>query len=597
MSATEQSGEGQLPLEQVSVPTVPTASPPREAPGPVSQGAVAEAAPDVTTGAERPARRRLLYVTLPGCWGGLIFGCLSFTPSLLPRGGLIQGIVFGITAAIGYGFGVIAAWIWRAFADRDPRRPRRRSWLAFFIAGGVIYAVSFGLGQYWQYEIRKLMGVTDYSIPLVVASPFVAALVFALLVAIGRGIRGAYRWLARLLNRWIGRRAANAVGWIAVAGLVYVVITGLLLQGLVNVMNSAFSLRDTTTAEGVHQPTTSLRSGGSGSLIPWDTLGYQGRNFTGKGPTVSELDSFTHHQAMEPIRIYSGLASAADAQARADLAVKDLERAGGFQRKDLLVVTTTGSGWVDPALVDSFEYLTGGDSATVAMQYSYLPSWLSYLVDQSKAQEAGRDLFDAVYGAWSQLPQGQRPKLFVAGESLGSFGAEAAFSGENDLHNRTAGALFAGPPNFNTLFREYLDYRDPGSPEVQPVYKDGQIVRFSNDPGTAIPPSGQPWDGSRVLYMMHPSDPIVWWSPHLIFSPPDWISETAGKDVLNAMVWIPFVTFWQVTADLPFSTGVPPGHGHTYTAEYVDGWNTVLPPAGFTSEDLASLKKIITRDG
>ena len=129
-------------------------------------------------------------------------------------------------------------------------------------------------------------------------------------MAIGRGIRGVYRWLARLLNRWIGRRAANAVGWIAVAGLVYLVITGLLLQGLVDVINSAFSLRERTTAEGVHQPTTSLRSGGPGSLIPWDTLGFQGRNFTGKGPTVSELDSFTHQPAMEPIRIYSGLASA-----------------------------------------------------------------------------------------------------------------------------------------------------------------------------------------------------------------------------------------------------------------------------------------------
>jgi uncharacterized membrane protein len=593
----EQGAEGTHPLEQASVPTAPTAPPPREPAAPVSQQAVAETAPVAAAEGERPARRRLLYVTLPGCWGGLIFGCLSFTPSLLPRGGLTQGIVFGITAAIGYGLGVLAAWIWRAFADRDPRRPRRRSWLVFFIAGGVLYAVSFGLGQYWQYEIRKLMGVTDYNIALVVASPFVAALVFALLVVIGRGIRGAYRWLARLLNRWIGRRAANAVGWIAVAGLVYLVITGLLLQGLVNVMNSAYSVRDTTTAEGVQQPTTSLRSGGPGSLIPWDTLGFQGRNFTGKGPTVSDLESFTHHPATEPIRIYSGLASGADAQARADLAVRDLERAGGFQRKDLLVVTTTGSGWVDPALVDSFEYLTGGDSATVAMQYSYLPSWISYLVDQSKAQEAGRDLFDAIYGVWSQLPQDQRPKLFVAGESLGSFGGEAAFSGENDLHNRTAGALFAGPPNFNTLFRQFLDHREPGSPEVQPVYKDGQIVRFSNDPGTAIPPSGQPWNGSRVLYMMHPSDPIVWWSPHLIFSPPDWISETAGKDTLNAMVWMPFVTFWQVTADLPFSTGVPAGHGHTYTAEYVDGWNTVLQPAGFTSEDLASLKKLITRSG
>ena len=135
------------------------------------------------------------------------------------------------------------------------------------------------------------------------------------------------------------------------AGLAYLVVTGLLLQGFVNVMNSAYSVRDTKTAEGIHQPTTSLRSGGPGSLIPWDTLGWQGRNFIGKGPSVSDIEKFTGQPAMEPIRIYSGLASAHDAEARAALAVRDLERAGGFGRKNLLVVTTTGSGWVDPALV------------------------------------------------------------------------------------------------------------------------------------------------------------------------------------------------------------------------------------------------------
>src|ERR1700751_1886580 len=128
---------------------------------------------------------------------------------------------------------------------------------------------------------------------------------------------------------------------------------------------------------------------------------------------------------MEPIRIYSGLASASDAEARSALAVRALERAGGFQGKYLLVVSTTGSGWVDPALSDSFEYLTGGDSAIVALQYSYLPSWISYLVDQSKAREAGRALFDAVYGPWSRLPQGQRPRLLVAGGGLGAFGGGA----------------------------------------------------------------------------------------------------------------------------------------------------------------------------
>ena len=540
--------------------------------------------------------RRLLYVTLPGCWGALVVGCLSFTPSLLPRGGVVQGLIWGITAAIGYGLGVLFGWIWRAYADREPRRPRRRSWLVFFISAAVLVVVSFGLGQYWQYQIRKLMGVTDYSIPLVIASPFVAAAVFCLLLLIGRGLRGLYRWAAQLLSRWIGRRAARATGWTLVAGLAYLVVTGLLLQGFVNVMNSAYSVRDTKTAEGVHQPATGLRSGGPGSVIPWDTLGWQGRNFIGKGPSATGIEKFTGQPAMEPIRVYAGLASAPDAEARAALAVRDLQRAGGFGRKNLLVVTTTGSGWVDPALSDSFEYLSGGDSATVAIQYSYLPSWISYLVDQSKAREAGRALFDAVYGAWTQLPADQRPRLYVAGESLGSFGGETAFSGEYSMANLTGGVLFAGPPNFNTLFREFTDHRDPGSPEVQPIYQDGRIVRFADDATKAIPPSGQPWDGTRVLYMMHPSDPIVWWSPHLIFSEPDWISEHPGKDVLGTMFWMPFVTFWQVTADLPFATGVPAGHGHKYTSEYVDGFNAVMRPAGITPQDLTDLRKIIASD-
>jgi uncharacterized membrane protein len=543
---------------------------------------------------EAKKHRRLLYLTLPGCWGALIAGCLSFTPSLLPRGGIIQGVVFGITAAIGYGLGVLLASIWRAFADRDARRPRRRAWLTFFISAAVLYAVSFGLGQYWQYLIRKMMGVTDYNVPLVVASPFIAAAVFGLILMIGRGLRGLYRWAAKLLDRWIGARAARGVGWVLVVGLTYLVVSGLLLQGFVNVMNSAYSLRDTTTAEGIHKPTTSLRSGGPGSLIGWDSLGYQGRNFIGKGPSVSDIAKFTGHPATEPIRIYAGLASADGAEAQAARAVRDLERAGGFQRKNLLVVTTTGSGWVDPALVDTFEYLSGGNSATVAIQYSYLPSWISYLVDQSKALAAGRALFDAVYGAWAKLAPGHRPRLFVSGESLGSFGGEAAFTGENDLANRTSGALFAGPPNFNALFRQFSDHRDPGSPEVQPVYQDGRIVRFANDPTTAIPPPGQPWEGSRILYMLHPSDPIVWWSPHLIWSEPDWISQTPGKDVLKGIVWLPFLTFWQVTADLPFSTGVPDGHGHRYSAEYVDGWNAVMRPSGITQQDLANLRKIIS---
>ncbi|NLE81082.1 MAG: hypothetical protein GX610_16155, partial [Rhodococcus sp.] len=53
----------------------------------------------------------------------MLFACLSFTPSLLPRGGLLQGMICGITAAIGYVLGVLLAFVWRAFADRPPRPP------------------------------------------------------------------------------------------------------------------------------------------------------------------------------------------------------------------------------------------------------------------------------------------------------------------------------------------------------------------------------------------------------------------------------------------------------------------------------------------
>ncbi|MFG2332356.1 alpha/beta hydrolase [Streptomyces sp. NPDC048604] len=535
--------------------------------------------------------------TLPGAWGALLLACLSFTPSLLPRGGVLQGVITGILAAIGYALGLIGAWIWRAFADRGPRRPRRWSWPAYFVAGFVLVGVAFGLGQYWQHRIRELLGVTEYSVPQAVATPFIALVLFCAVILAARGIRRVYRWVARLLHRFIGPQAAKAVGGILVAVGTFLLLSGLLVDGLVSAANQAFSLRDTETKPGVSRPTTALRSGGPGSLVPWDSLGREGRSFAGTGPTAADITALTTRPAKEPVRAYAGLKTAPDTESRAARAVADLRRAGGFDRTNLLVVTTTGSGWVDPASVDSFEYLTGGDSATVALQYSYLPSWLSYLVDQSKAREAGRELFDAVYDEWSNLPPDDRPKLYVAGESLGSFGGETAFSGEYDLSNRTSGTLFAGPPNFNTLFRRFSDDRDAGSPEVQPVYKDGRTVRFADDASTDIPPSEAPWDDTRVLYLMHASDPIVWWGPHLMYREPDWIGQRPGEDVLESMFWVPFVTFWQVTADLPFATGVPAGHGHTYKGEYVDGWNAILRPPDVTEAELARLREIVTQEG
>ena len=96
-----------------------------------------------------------------------------------------------------------------------------------------------------------------------------------------------------------------------------------------------------------------------------------------------------------------------------------------------------------------------------------------------------------------------------------------------------------------------------------------------------------------MVYLQHASDPIVWWSPHLLLHRPDWLAEPRGADVDPSMRWIPWVTFWQVTADMVFSTGVPAGHGHVYKQEYVDAWAAVTQPPDWTPDDTTRLRELI----
>ena len=198
------------------------------------------------------------------------------------------------------------------------------------------------------------------------------------------------------------------------------------------------------------------------------------------------------------------------------------------------------------------------------------------------------------------IPPGQpRPKMLVFGESLGSQGSEAAFSSLADVRANTDGVLWVGPPNTNRLWSQLVARRDPGSPEIRPTYSDGLVVRFTSGDATrtvsSTPPT--PWIAPHVLYLQHPSDPVVWWSPNLLWSRPDWLVEPRGNDVLGAMSWYPVVTFWQVSIDLMNAVGVPPGHGHVYQGEILDGWASVAAPPGWTAADTERARHVLGGEG
>jgi uncharacterized membrane protein len=538
------------------------------------------------------------HLSFGGLAGALVVFCLSLTPSLLPRGWVLQGVVSGVTAVIGYGVGSMLSSGIRKVIPREPAsRVKRITWWVLLAATVVLILLFLFLGAQWQETTRQLMGMELPEFYEWFGLLVVTLVIASLLLIISRVVRGGTRGLIRLLDRWVPRSAAYIVGVVIATFVVVGFVQGFLLDGIVSAVNSAYSLSDTGTSAGITKPTSSLRSGGPGSLVPWDTLGVKGRDFAGDGwaESKSDLEQFTGGPVKEPIRVYVGLETADTLDKRVDLAVRELERTHAFQRKVLVIVTTTGTGWVDANVSNSIEYMYGGDTAIVAMQYSYLPSWISFLVDRSKASDTANAVITAVTKRWREEPKDSRAKLVVFGESLGSYGTEHSFKDLNDLTSSVDGALLEGPTFTNPLRNQFTNHRDSESPAWRPVYQGGQVVRFEDQPGDFASVPG-PWTHPRVAYLQNATDPISFFSVNLLWKPPDWLDHPRGPDVSPDITWIPGVTFWQVLADLAFSTGVPDGHGHSYGVHAVDGWVAVAAPPGWTPDDTARLKRVVTRD-
>ena len=552
----------------------------------------------------------LLRLDLTGLAFSALFFCLSLTPSLLPRDWLNGGIIGGINAAIGYGIGVVIGAAARRLVLRGrrwwPLRPRARYGLQAAVAVASIGASLLMVipAADWQRQVAGLMGIDGPATAIYVRTVAVALLTGGLLIGAARLVRDVVTALARLMiRRWhINDEIATFIGTAIVVVLIITVVNGVLLRGLLAGASAVFQPQNANTRTGVEQPQLTERSGSPASFVSWDGLGFQGRNFVGTGPTAAELTELSGRPAREPIRIYAGLQSGATTEDRVALLLSELQRTRAYERKLLVIVPTTGTGWVDPVAARAVESMYDGDTALVGMQYSYLPSWISFLADRQKSVEAGRAMVHAVHDRWLQWPEGRRPRLALYGESLGSMAGQGAFGYLPDIAEMGfSSVLWVGPPNESRLWKALTERRDPGTPEVQPRYDDGRTVRFAQAAGTAeiAAVTAPPWQGTRVLYLQHASDPVVWWSPDLFLGKPDWLSEPPGFDRTPAMRWYPIVTFFQVTADMAGnvtnSTGAPPGHGHQYGDQQLDGWVAVAAPDGWTQFDTDRVRRSLEK--
>jgi len=555
-------------------------------------------ADDATPEPEVPATKPwwVRHYTFTGTAVGLVFIGLSLTPSLLPRGPLFQALVSGGSGAIGYGLGVFAVWLVRYLrSKRVSPAPPGWAWAVLVVLGGAGLAAMIVWFHVWQDRVRDLIGVphlTWFSYPL---TGVLAVVVLFALVEVGQLTRRLYRLLVAKLNRVAPPRVSRVVAAALLVALVIALLNGVVVKFAMHTMNTTFASVNDELDPNTAAPTTRLRSGGPDSLVSWESLGHQGRIFVGGGPTVAQLSEFNAAPATEPIRAYAGLNSADGIAETATLAARELQRTGGLDRAVVAVATTTGTGWINEAEASALEYLYNGDTAIVSMQYSFLPSWLSFLVDKENARQAGTALFEAVDELVRAMPEADRPKLVVFGESLGSFGGEAPFMNLNNVLARTDGALFSGPTFQNTIWNDLTINRDAGSPQWLPIYHQGSNVRFVAEPQDLHRPDAA-WRFPRVVYLQHASDPIAWWRPDLLFHKPEWLKEARGDDVLPEMRWIPVITFLQVSADMAVAVDVPAGHGHHYGPDAADAWAAILGPPGWSPQKTARLRPLLHSD-
>ena len=534
-----------------------------------------------------PGTMGAMAVSFLGVIAALAMYAVSVAPSLMTRSWAWHAVASGVLVSCGYVAGVVIqnvgarviAMTGLTIHASEPVEIGFRACVAALFAIWWLYAV---IQSYRRARVAaRLVNMPGETFGEYLLGTAGTTVIAWCLIAIVAGMNRVGRMLIGALGGYMPHPAAVVVGVAILAAIVFFLTSNVILRGGIGFFRHRAEQMNMRTARGIFKPFVPERSASPASPVTWESVGGQGRVFLGRGPSRLDIAQVCGGEAMEPIRVYSGMPTGgAGIEQAAATVVAELRRTGAFDRAVILIAASTGSGWVDEWQVQPLEFLTRGNCATASLQYSYVPSALNWLTGLEPAQEASAALFRAVRAELDTMDEADRPALFVCGESLGAFASQSVFSSVEDALSQVDGALWVGTPAFTPMHTELTSARHRGSPEVAPVVYNGRRVRFVNEPSDLRTDLyGRelgPWGFPRFVYAQHASDPVVWWNRKLLWTQPDWLRERAGRDVSPFVEFTRFVTFIQVLADLPVAGTAPGGHGHTYNEELIPLWRAIL---------------------
>ncbi|MGH2774851.1 MAG: alpha/beta-hydrolase family protein [Actinomycetota bacterium] len=316
------------------------------------------------------------------------------------------------------------------------------------------------------------------------------------------------------------------------------------------------------------QPSSEYVSGGMGSHVQYDALSRQGQRHVNTFIRPEWIEQTMGEPAKShPIRIFVGLDCAPSEEERVALALKELDRTNAFNREVLLVVSPTGTGYVNYQAVESLEYLTRGDCATVTLQYSKRPSPLS-LGRVEVGRKQNEMLFLSLWERFERMESSERPRLVVFGESLGAHTSQDAFvhRGTRGLQDRGIdSALWIGTPFASEWKSEVLGRprHDTDTALIGQFNAVSDIEQLENERAGQL----------RYVMLTHNNDAVAYFGLDLFLACPPWLGppETRPEGVPKSARYGPVITFLQTLVDMKNSMTVVPGvfeaKGHDYRAD------------------------------